>query len=132
MAILNIRQLPDPVHASLRVRAARNGRSMEAEARDILARACAGAYDAPQGSSVVREGQPGQLTITLSPRQAEAALTYARQHHTTVQDWVRQLLERELQVDADAWCDELFRLMDEAGGDLRGATWTRDDIYDRS
>ncbi len=37
MAVLNIRNLPEEVHQRLRVRAARNGRSMEAEARTILA-----------------------------------------------------------------------------------------------
>lgn len=36
MARLNIRNLPEEVHRSLRVRAARAGRSMEAEAREIL------------------------------------------------------------------------------------------------
>ncbi len=40
MAVLNIRGLPDHVHAALRVRAARAGRSMEAEAREILTAAC--------------------------------------------------------------------------------------------
>lgn len=39
MAILTIRGLDDRVKARLRVRAARNGKSMEAEARDILAAA---------------------------------------------------------------------------------------------
>ena len=39
MATLNIRRLPDDVHAKLRVRAAKAGRSMEAEARMILAEA---------------------------------------------------------------------------------------------
>ena len=38
--VLNIRNLPDDVHSRLRVRAARNGRSMEAEARAILTEAC--------------------------------------------------------------------------------------------
>jgi plasmid stability protein len=37
MATLNIRNLPDDVHRRLRVRAAEHGRSMEAEARAILA-----------------------------------------------------------------------------------------------
>ncbi len=41
MAILNIRMLPEHVHRKLRLRAARAGRSMEAEARAILAEACA-------------------------------------------------------------------------------------------
>jgi plasmid stability protein len=41
MATLTIRNLPDPVHQRLRVRAARAGRSMEAEVRAILTEACA-------------------------------------------------------------------------------------------
>ena len=40
MAVLNIRNLPDHVHAQLRIRAAKAGRSMEAEARVILTAAC--------------------------------------------------------------------------------------------
>jgi plasmid stability protein len=40
MGVLNIRNLPDDVHARLRVRAAEAGRSMEAEAREIIAAAC--------------------------------------------------------------------------------------------
>jgi plasmid stability protein len=39
MATLNIRRLPEDVHAKLRVRAAKAGRSMEAEARRILTEA---------------------------------------------------------------------------------------------
>ena len=44
MAILNIRNLPDEVHANLRVRAAKAGRSMEAEARTILMAVLEGQY----------------------------------------------------------------------------------------
>jgi plasmid stability protein len=40
MAVLNIRNLPDDVHVRLRIRAAKAGRSMEAEARAILIEAC--------------------------------------------------------------------------------------------
>ncbi len=40
MAILNIRNLPDDVHVKLRVRAAKHGKSMEAEARELLTNAC--------------------------------------------------------------------------------------------
>ena len=40
MATLNIRNLPDEIHAALRIRAAQKGRSMEAEARNILAQIC--------------------------------------------------------------------------------------------
>lgn len=41
MAILNIRNLSDHVHRKLRLRAARAGHSMEAEARAILTAVCA-------------------------------------------------------------------------------------------
>lgn len=37
MAILTVRNVPDEVHRALRVRAARHGRSTEAEVREILA-----------------------------------------------------------------------------------------------
>lgn len=40
MAVLNIRNIPERLHARLRVRAAEHGRSMEAEARAILTAAC--------------------------------------------------------------------------------------------
>jgi antitoxin FitA len=36
MAMLTVRNLPDDVHRALRVRAAQNGRSTEAEVREIL------------------------------------------------------------------------------------------------
>lgn len=39
MATLTIRNLPDAVYRKLRIRAAHAGRSLEAEVRDILARA---------------------------------------------------------------------------------------------
>jgi hypothetical protein len=40
MAVLNIRNVPELVHARLRIRAAKAGRSMEAEAREILTVVC--------------------------------------------------------------------------------------------
>jgi len=39
-SILTIRKLPEEVQAALRQRAAESGRSVEAEAREILAAAC--------------------------------------------------------------------------------------------
>ena len=40
--ILTIRRLAEPVQAALRERARRAGRSMDAEAREILTRTCVG------------------------------------------------------------------------------------------
>jgi plasmid stability protein len=47
MANLNIRNVPESVRTGLRVRAARNGRSMEAEARIVLAEAVRGETGKP-------------------------------------------------------------------------------------
>ncbi len=126
---LNIRRLADEVHARLRLRAARNGRSMEAEARDILARACAREYDAADGSSLVRDADDPGLTVTLTPGLAAAARDHARRHHTTPEDLIRQLLDRELAGEDAAWVEDLFARMDQASGDSCGATWTRDELY---
>lgn len=38
-AVITVRNLPDEVHRALRIRAARHGRSTEAEVRDILEQA---------------------------------------------------------------------------------------------
>jgi plasmid stability protein len=54
MASLNIRNLPDEVHSRLRVRAARSGRSMEAEARAILAETVC-----PRAAEAVASALPG-------------------------------------------------------------------------
>ena len=48
MATLTIRNVDAAVKERLRVRAARHGRSMEAEARTILGEAVAGDRDAPE------------------------------------------------------------------------------------
>ena len=53
MASLNIRNLPDDVHAALRVRAARAGRSMESEVRHILTEACMGSEETLDADDLV-------------------------------------------------------------------------------
>ncbi|MAA65652.1 MAG: hypothetical protein CL581_12840 [Alteromonadaceae bacterium] len=55
MAMLTVRNLPEEVHKALRVKAAINGRSMEAEARAILKNAVLA--DDPRGPAepVTRE-----------------------------------------------------------------------------
>jgi len=54
MATLTIRNLPDEVRDRLRVRAAENGRSMEAEARDVIVAACSEAITEKQLSAAER------------------------------------------------------------------------------
>jgi antitoxin FitA len=48
MPTLTVRNLPDDVHAALRVRAAKAGRSMEEEARQLIAEAVAEQKPTPE------------------------------------------------------------------------------------
>lgn len=70
MATLTIRDLDDAVKARLRVRAAHNGRSMEAEARDILRAALTGpALQRGLGSQIQqRFADLDDVEIALPPR----------------------------------------------------------------
>ncbi len=81
MATLNIRKLPDEVRAKLRVRAAKAGRSMEAEARTILAEAVreeeVSQFDPAELQDFIAglfAGRPPRLTDELiAERRREAA-----------------------------------------------------------
>ncbi len=80
MATLNIRGLSDEVHQRLRLRAARNGRSMEAEARGILAESLAAdELMTPEALQAwvagLYRGRPptGVVDELLAERRAEAA-----------------------------------------------------------
>jgi plasmid stability protein len=66
MATLNIRNLPDEVHARLRIRAARAGRSMEAEARAILTGACG--PEEPTMDATALQGWVDELYADQLPR----------------------------------------------------------------
>jgi plasmid stability protein len=54
MAMLTMRNLPDEVHRALRLRAARHGRSTEAEVRAILVDARTGLNDAEEVAIIGR------------------------------------------------------------------------------
>ena len=62
MASLTIRNLPDDVHRALRVRAARNGNSTEAEVRSILKQTVKPEGRIKLGSMLVEMGREIKLT----------------------------------------------------------------------
>lgn len=76
MAVLTIRNVPDEVRTRLRLRAARAGRSMEAEARAILA----GVFDHdPQGRSAASlQEWVGRLYGKKKPRRVVEVLLEER------------------------------------------------------
>lgn len=92
MAILNIRNLDPEVHKALRVRAAGNGRSMEAEARDILATACT---QRPNKAEIVAEVQAtfDRLYGDRKPKNASDELIKERRREAR-REWSRSTPRR--------------------------------------
>ncbi len=79
MATLTIRNLPDRVRDRLRVRAAENGRSMEAEARTLLEQALIepGRIDLSWVEAFVEIGRTyGPVDLPIRPREAEPFTTF--------------------------------------------------------
>ncbi|MEO7241797.1 MAG: plasmid stabilization protein [Variovorax sp.] len=61
MAMLTVRNIPDPVHRALRMRAARHGHSMEAEVRNILESALSPTGRLKLGSMLADVGRQAKL-----------------------------------------------------------------------
>lgn len=62
MAMLTVRNIPDAVHRALRVRAARQGHSMEAEVREILESVVSPQGRVKLGSLLVNIGRQAKLS----------------------------------------------------------------------
>lgn len=62
MAMLTVRNIPDEVHRTLRVRAALHGHSMEAEVREILESAVSPEGRVKLGSLLAGMGRRARLT----------------------------------------------------------------------
>ena len=62
MPSITVRNVPDDVHRALRVRAARHGRSAEAEIRDILEQAVKPERRVRMGDALASLGRKLQLT----------------------------------------------------------------------
>jgi plasmid stability protein len=92
MAILNIRNLDPEVHKALRLRAAGNGRSMEAEAREILSAAC---VPPPSKAQVVAEVQAeiDRLLGDRKPKNASDELIRERRREAR-REWSRSTPRR--------------------------------------
>lgn len=65
MASVTVRNLPDEVHRALRVRAANNGRSTEAEIREILEDAVRPGKRLKLGSALAALGDKYHLDLKL-------------------------------------------------------------------
>ena len=73
MKSITIRKVPEPVHRQLRVRAAKNGRSLEAELRAVLLKLAhfeSGGAKAPTIKAIDARNADGEEAINLTERDA--------------------------------------------------------------
>lgn len=71
------------------------------------------------------------VTIAFDKKILKAGRDYAREHRTSLNNLIRQLLERTvLRKPGTSGWDEFFALADKAGGNSLGKRWKREDLYD--
>lgn len=70
------------------------------------------------------------ITLSIDERLLKAGRQYAKEHDTSLNALVRQLLEQRVVTPPSDWLTECFELMDRAGANSGGTRWTRDELYD--
>ena len=70
------------------------------------------------------------VTLAIDEATLAAGREYARAHHTSFNNMIRQLLKRTVVRETQAiWADEYLALASKAGGNSRGKTWNREDLH---
>jgi len=70
------------------------------------------------------------ITLALDEDIYRAGREYARQHHTSLNALVRRLLALAVQpANGAIGLEDFLRQASGAGGDSRGARWTREELH---
>jgi hypothetical protein len=70
------------------------------------------------------------VTLAVDEKLLEEGRRYARQHRTSLNGLLRDLLRRTVSETGETWTDECIGKMDRAGGRSGGKTWKCGDLYD--
>jgi hypothetical protein len=71
------------------------------------------------------------ITLAIDDYLLEKGREYAQSQNLSFNAFVRELVCDAVGLDSEAsWTEDMFRAMDIAQGDSRGATWIRGDLYD--
>ena len=70
------------------------------------------------------------VTISLPENLLIAGRKYAQEHHTSLNELIRELLRKSvLKSNNHPWLDSTLQLMSNAKGNSEGKKWTREDLY---
>jgi len=72
------------------------------------------------------------LTLSTSKELVQQARDYARRHGTTLNNLIREFLERLVRSGENGDAAQYFlSLTDRIHGDLKGWQWNREELYER-
>jgi hypothetical protein len=69
------------------------------------------------------------VTLAIDEKLVEESRRYAREHHTSLNTLIRDLLGRTVRGKNRNWVDMCFHKMDVANGHSGGRKWRREDLY---
>jgi len=70
------------------------------------------------------------VTIALDEDLIEAGRAYARAHHTSLNNLIRECLRRTVVKEARAsWAGEFIAATEKLRGNSRGKKWKREELY---
>ena len=70
------------------------------------------------------------LTISLKNELIKSGRDYAKQHNTSLNALIRELLQKKVEDSSINWLEECFLLMDKLNVNSKGKKWNREDLYD--
>ena len=70
------------------------------------------------------------LTISLNNELIKSGRDYAKQHNTSINALIRELLKKKVEDSSINWLEECFLLMDKLNVNSKGKKWNREDLYD--
>lgn len=71
------------------------------------------------------------VTLSIDEKTLEAGRAYAREHQTSLNALIRDLLTQTVMRDPQSSARELIRLAEIHAGDSKGWKWNRDELYER-
>ncbi len=70
------------------------------------------------------------ITLSMDEELLKAGKKYAREHNTSFNALIRDLVKRTVCPDCSDWFADLKKKIDEAGGRSDGTPWKREEAYD--
>lgn len=70
------------------------------------------------------------ITLSLDDKMIKLGREYAKNHQTTLNNLIRELLEKTISQKSQTWLEDCFHKMDKAKGNSKGWKWNREEIYD--